>query len=156
MQYWILSVIYVTLPQPCEFVMEKPFNRIGTRLSISEILGNVVTLSDYSSFAVRLLDRWKLWLWSPEQNVVVTENSNQKNPFKLSNSDISFGKIVSVKILTHGVPPEIPDDVAYVLINCFSDNLFITITPASGFNIYKNLVMILSISSNLYSRWMKS
>jgi len=36
--------------------MEKPFNRIGARLSISEIMGNVVTLSDYSSFAVRLLD----------------------------------------------------------------------------------------------------
>ena len=92
--------------------MGKPYDRIGQQLSISEIIGNVVILSDYSSFAVRQLDRWKLWFWLTKYNVVVTENTNQKYPFKLSNADIFFGKSVAAKILTHGVPPEIPDEVA--------------------------------------------
>jgi len=92
--------------------MAKRFVRIGEPLSISDILGNVVTLSDYSSFSVRFIDRWKLRLWSPEQNVVVTENTNPNYPYKLDNTDVSFGNEVAAKIITHGVPPEIPDDVA--------------------------------------------
>ena len=92
--------------------MGKPFARIDERLSISEILGNVVILSDYSSFAVRFLDRWKLWCWSPEQNIVVTENTNRKYPYKISNTNVSFAREAVAKIITHGVPPEIPDNVA--------------------------------------------
>jgi hypothetical protein len=92
--------------------MGKPFARIDERLSISEILSNVVILSDYSSLAVRFLDRWKLWCWSPEQTIVVTENTNRKYPYKISNKDVSFAREAAAKIITHGVPPEIPDDVA--------------------------------------------
>ncbi len=92
--------------------MGKPFARIDERLSISEILGNVVILSDYSSFAVRFLDRWKLWCWSPEQTIVVTENTNRKYPYKISNTNVSFAREAVAKIITHGVPPEIPDNVA--------------------------------------------
>ena len=92
--------------------MEKPFARIGERLSISKILGRVVILSDYSSFAVRFLDRWKLWCWSLEQNIVVTANTNSKYPYKISNTNVSFAREVTAKIITHGVPPEIPNDVA--------------------------------------------
>ena len=85
--------------------MTKPFARIGEQLSISETIGNVVILSDFSSFAVRLLDRWKLWFWSSEHKVVFNQNSNQKYPFKLNNEDTYFGKIVAARILTHGTPP---------------------------------------------------
>ena len=92
--------------------MGKPYDRIGQQLSISEIIGNVVILSDYSSFAVRFLDRWKLWLWSSEQNVVVNENSNSKYPFRISNTDVTFASSASAKIITRGQPPDIPDDVA--------------------------------------------
>ncbi len=92
--------------------MGKPFIRIGERLSISEILGQVVILSDYSSFAVRFLDRWKLWRWSPEQNIVVTANTNSKYPYKISNTNVSFAREALAKIITHGLPPEIPDNVA--------------------------------------------
>jgi len=90
--------------------MVNQFERIDEPLSISDILGNVITFSDYSSFAVRFLDRWKIWFWSPGQKNIVTENTNQKYPYKLNNTGVSFGKIASAKIISHGTPPEIPYD----------------------------------------------
>ena len=87
-------------------------SRIGEQLSISDIMGHVVTLSDHSSFAVRFIDRWKLWRWSPEQKIVITSSRNKKYPYKISNTDVSFGKEAVAQIETRRVPPEIPDDVA--------------------------------------------
>ena len=91
--------------------MENPFVRIGERLSISEIMGHVLTLSDYSSFAVGFLDRWKLWRWSAGQTIVVTANTNPKYPYRISNMDVSFAQSIAAKMITKGQSLEIPDDV---------------------------------------------
>jgi len=92
--------------------MTNTVTKTGEQLSISQILRNVITLSDYSSFAVRFLDSWKLWRWSPEQKVVVTENSNKKYPSIISNTDVSFARSAAAKIITRARPAEIPHDVA--------------------------------------------
>jgi len=83
---------------------QEQYARIGEPLSISEIQGNIVTLSDYSSFAIRFLDRWKLWFWSPEHNVFVTANDDKKNAYRLTSINALFGKDAAAKIITYGIP----------------------------------------------------
>ncbi len=72
---------------------EKPYARIGEILSILEVmsLGKAIVLSDYSSWRVRWLHKWKAVLWSIDQNVVVIENDDEEYPYKLKNADVSFG-----------------------------------------------------------------
>lgn len=107
------SVVIDRIPTiPIEFGNMITVNRISEGLSIAKILRNVVILSDYSSFVVRFLDRWKLRRWSPEQNIVVTANTNPKYPYRISNKDVSFAKSAAAKIITRGQPPEVPDDGA--------------------------------------------
>jgi len=90
--------------------MGKPLDKIGKQLPIPEIMGIKVFRSDFSSFSARLPDGWKLWFWSSKHSAVATENTSHKYSFKLSNTDISLGKIAAAKILTHGVYLEIPDE----------------------------------------------
>ena len=93
---------------------EKPYARIGETLSILEVmsLGKAIVLSDYSSWRVRWIHKWKAAFWSINQKVVVIENVDEKYPYKLKNADVSFAREAVAKIITHGVPPEIPDNVA--------------------------------------------
>jgi len=93
-----------------EYEIVNTVSKITRPLSISDILGNVVTVSDYSSFAVRFLDRWKLWMWSPGQTIEVSANANPKYPYRISNMDVSFARSAAAKIITRGQPPDIQDD----------------------------------------------
>jgi len=90
----------------------KTETKTGNQLSISDILGHVITVSDYSSFAVRFLDRWKLWWWSAGQTIIVAANTKPKYPYRISNMDVSFARSAEAKILTRGQPHENSDDVA--------------------------------------------
>ena len=65
---------------------EKPYARIGETLSILEVmsLGKAIVLSDYSSWRVRWIHKWKAAFWSINQNVVVigfteTTKLNRRN-----------------------------------------------------------------------------
>ena len=92
---------------------EKPYARIGETLSILEVmsLGKAIVLSDYSSWRVRWIHKWKAAFWSINQKVVVIENLNEKYPYKLKNADVSFGKEIDAGKITGGIPPEIPNEV---------------------------------------------
>ena len=93
---------------------EKPYARIGETLSILEVmsLGKAIVLSDYSSWRVRWIHKWKAAFWSINQKVVVIENVDEKYPYKLKNADVSFGKEIDAGKITGGKPPEIPNEVA--------------------------------------------